>query len=67
MRVFFWLRIGELKVSDSIRGAKGPGYEYWGRRSHFDKASKPGKLSKQWTHRRERQQGKKEAKDKEQE
>lgn len=51
-------------MSDTNKGTKGAGYEYWGRRSHWSKASRPGKLSKQWTHKRERQQGKKEADDK---
>lgn len=52
-----------VHMSDTNKGAKGAGYEYWGRRAHWSKASKPGKLSKQWTHRRERQQGKKETND----
>jgi len=45
-------------MSRTKKGSKGPGHEYWGRRSEY---RVPGKLSKKLTHRKERKQGKKDA------
>lgn len=39
-------------MSRTYRGAKGPGYEYWGRR--YLKCRDPGRSTKLLTHRRER-------------
>jgi hypothetical protein len=47
-------------MSRSVKGAKGPGYEYWSRRS---KHRYPGRLSKTLTHRLERRQGKEQVND----
>lgn len=43
-------------MSRSVKGAKGPGYEYWGRRSEY---RQPGRWSKIMTHRKERRDAKK--------
>lgn len=45
-------------MSKTIRGAKGPGYEYWG--SRHPTLMEPGRYTKQQTHRHERRQGKRE-------
>ncbi len=42
-------------MSRTNKGKKGAGYEYWSRRSEH---REPGRLSKMWTHREERRQGK---------
>jgi hypothetical protein len=44
-------------MSRSIKGAKGPGYEYWGRRPC--NGYPPGRWAKTLTHRRERRSNKK--------
>jgi hypothetical protein len=44
-------------MSRSIKGSKGPGYEYWGRRCEL---REPGRFTKTYTHGLERRQGKKE-------
>ncbi len=43
-------------MSRTIRGEKGAGYEYWGRRAFGPgkEASKPGKFTKKLTHKKER-------------
>lgn len=56
---------GSVIMSRSIKGSKGPGYEYWGKR--------PGKgayggdggsaFGKRLTHKAERQQGRRQVKD----
>jgi hypothetical protein len=44
-------------MSRSVKGAKGPGYEYWG--SRLPKHGMcPGRYTKKRTHRHERRQGK---------
>jgi hypothetical protein len=43
-------------MSKSVRGGKGPGYEYWSKRPN--KYASPGKSSKIITHRVERRQSK---------
>lgn len=48
-------------MSRTRKGSKGPGYEYWGRRP--TKGRDPGKTTKKTTHRMERAEGKREAKD----
>jgi len=40
-------------MSRSVKGSKGPGYEYWGRRPGI-KFGSPGKEAKKLTHRLER-------------
>lgn len=44
-------------MSRSIKGSKGPGHEYWGRRSNDYRS--PGRFSKTQTHRQERRDGRK--------
>lgn len=46
-------------MSNTTRGSKGAGYEYWSRRPFSQ--STPGRFSKHRTHKAERQQGKKQA------
>lgn len=46
-------------MSRTNKGSKGCGYEYWGRRP--GKSTVPGKDTKRFTHRIERQEGKQEA------
>lgn len=46
-------------MSRSIRGEKGPGHEYWGRR--YPKLREPGPETKRLTHKHERREGKREA------
>ena len=45
-------------MSRTIKGSKGPGYEYWGRRPFC--GWKPGKVAKRLTHQLERQIAKRE-------
>lgn len=45
-------------MSRSVKGSKGPGFEYWTRR--FRCAAPPGSWSKKWTHRLERRRAKQE-------
>lgn len=46
-------------MSRSYRGGKGPGYEYWASRSNKKGIEwHPGKKSKKFTHKQERQRGK---------
>lgn len=44
-------------MSRTIKGAKGPGYEYWGKRAYSP--ASPGKKNKVITHRLERARSKK--------
>lgn len=44
-------------MSRTVKGSKGPGYEYWGKRA-LSMAS-PGKATKKLTHKIERQRNKK--------
>lgn len=45
-------------MSRTVRGAKGPGYEYWSARpGNKGGAGRPGKSTKVQTHRVERRQG----------
>ena len=47
-------------MSRSKKGSKGPGYEYWGRRTGKGKGGRdPGPFTKRQTHRKERRDGKK--------
>jgi len=41
-------------MSRTIKGKKGAGYEYWGRRDSKQYAPDPGRSTKTITHRRER-------------
>jgi len=53
-----------IKVSRTIKKTKAPGYEYWGRRPIArNHGAIPGRLTKNWTHRLERLEGKKAIKD----
>lgn len=46
-------------MSRTKHGSKGPGHEYWGRRSAAAKSGRdPGPETKRATHRAERRQGK---------
>jgi hypothetical protein len=45
-------------MSRSVKGSKGPGFEYWSRR--FRCPTPPGPWSKKWTHRLERRRAKQE-------
>lgn len=45
-------------MSRTIRGEKGPGYDYWNRRPTKGMWTFPGKFTKRWTHRKERRLGK---------
>lgn len=44
-------------MSDTKRGGKGPGFEYWKSRLHRW-GEVPGKITKKLTHRKERREGK---------
>jgi hypothetical protein len=46
-------------VTRTRKGSKGPGYEYWGRRSHLSGQRCPGPDTKRATHRAERRDDKK--------
>lgn len=48
-------------MSRTIRGRKGPGAEYWSKRPHNKYGQQPGPVAKRATHRTERQQGKRDA------
>ncbi len=50
-------------MSKTKSGQKGPGYEYWGKRSwgKGKNLAQPGRYTKTVTHRKERREGKKEA------
>lgn len=48
-------------MSKTIRGGKGPGYEYWG--SRHPALTEPGKFTKQQTARYERREAKEEIKE----
>lgn len=50
-------------MSRTKKGAKGPGYEYWGRKYNGDgkHLNSPGKLAKRYANRRDRRKAKKEA------
>ncbi len=44
-------------MSRSFAGSKGPGFDYWSRRpGNRSGGNPPGKISKQFTHRRERRE-----------
>jgi hypothetical protein len=46
-------------MSRTIKGSKGPGYEYWGREANVGKwANQPGKFSKRLAARRRRRANK---------
>lgn len=47
-----------MRVSKTIRGAKGPGYDYW--TSRHPTLTRPGRYTKTQTHRHERREAKKE-------
>ena len=44
-------------MSDTNKGNKGPGYEYWSKRNYKD-MTRPGKISKTITRRAERRKNK---------
>ena len=48
-------------MSRTIKGGKGPGYEYWGRRAFGPgkECSQPGRFTKKMTHKKERRAAKK--------
>jgi hypothetical protein len=46
-------------MSRTPKRGKGPGYEYWGRRSALSGERCPGRSAKRATHRAERRDGKK--------
>jgi hypothetical protein len=50
-------------VSRTKKGNKGAGFEYWGRRPTKYPFADPGKAVKKNTHKLERKEGKREAKD----
>lgn len=54
-------------MSRTRKGSKGPGFEYWSRRPTKFHYADPGKETKRNTHRLERQEGKREAKQEESE
>ncbi len=45
-------------MSKTKKGAKGPGFEYWGKRGGKRHGMEPGPYSKDQTHRAERRDGK---------
>jgi hypothetical protein len=45
-------------VSRSHKGQKWPGFEYWGKRPGNKNGGLPGRITKQLTHRKERQEAK---------
>lgn len=48
-------------MGKTFKGGKGPGYEYWGKRSNAGDGkhlNEPGEYTKKVTHRKERRQGK---------
>lgn len=47
-------------MSDTNRGEKGPGYDYWSRRHPANGIMPTGKFAKHITHKRERREAKKE-------
>jgi hypothetical protein len=47
-------------MSRTVKGAKGPGYEYWSRRPPYTVGGTPGRASKTVTHRLERAASKRE-------
>lgn len=51
-------------MSRTNKGSKGPGFDYWkSRLRKYGWWEKPGPLTKLLTHRKERREGKKEARD----
>ncbi len=56
-------------MSRTPKRSKGPGFEFWGKRSAIPGAGKssrcPGRYTKKVTHRAERRQGKKQCNDQE--
>ena len=45
-------------MSRTVKGKKGPGYEYWSRRPFNKCGGTPGKVTKHRTHKAERRDGK---------